>query len=286
MKLKDVVCRWRADYLLTGDPDKTKNPDITCRLHLLPAFGEREIDDIAISEYKAWLAGAKSVNQRYEWGKTLRMVLRWHYDGDMPKKLAAALKTERPRPIRKILSAEQQRRLLSALGKYPVKHSTLIALLWACGLRGSEVIGLQWGDIDLEAGQVYVRRAWVAGKIKSTKTRTSTRTVALSFIARDILSRLPKEALWIFPGKDGVHPISRITMARWVRNILAENSIPLIPVHSFRATWATRLLDGGASPKAIQVQGGWSNYSTMMGIYAQCTEESVKKIIEINDRFL
>ncbi len=47
------------------------------------------------------------------------------------------------------------------------------------GLRTSELIALEWGDIDWIKGQVCVRRAYVKGRIKTTKTKAGRRDVLL-----------------------------------------------------------------------------------------------------------
>jgi pimeloyl-ACP methyl ester carboxylesterase len=61
----------------------------------------------------------------------------------------------------------------------------------ATGLRPSELFGLEQHDVDLEAGVVYVRRAFANGRIKNTKTRLSTRAVPLQAKAVEALDRLP-----------------------------------------------------------------------------------------------
>lgn len=62
---------------------------------------------------------------------------------------------------------------------------------WAwTGLRTSEFIGLQWGDVSGEFDRVAVRRAVREGKEKVTKTSAGTRVVQLLSPAREVLVRL------------------------------------------------------------------------------------------------
>lgn len=49
---------------------------------------------------------------------------------------------------------------------------------WA-GLRPSETLALAWEDVDLEDGVLYIRRAYVTGVYKKTKTKRSSRLVEL-----------------------------------------------------------------------------------------------------------
>ncbi len=45
------------------------------------------------------------------------------------------------------------------------------------GMRSGELRGLQWDDIDLNAKQVYVRRAWKEGEFTQPKTQASIRRI-------------------------------------------------------------------------------------------------------------
>ena len=51
-------------------------------------------------------------------------------------------------------------------------------MLWT-GPRPSEALGLAWEDVNMKEGYLYIRRALVSGKYKSTKTRRSRRIVEL-----------------------------------------------------------------------------------------------------------
>lgn len=62
-----------------------------------------------------------------------------------------------PRPQRRALNAEQGRALVAAAA--PERLGAAVALLFVQGWRVSEVLGLAWGDIDLDAGIAEVRRA-------------------------------------------------------------------------------------------------------------------------------
>jgi len=54
--------------------------------------------------------------------------------------------------------------------RLPMAESTLTLLAASTGLRVSECLGLQWGDIDFEGQVIKVRRSWSGGRIGRTKT--------------------------------------------------------------------------------------------------------------------
>jgi len=63
------------------------------------------------------------------------------------------------------------------------------AMIWVgftTGMRFGEISALEWSDIDLEQGQIHVRKSQVAGNVGPTKTR-SYRIVPLHPMVRDIL---------------------------------------------------------------------------------------------------
>jgi integrase len=69
-----------------------------------------------------------------------------------------------------ILTPEQAFAILLQL---PQPESTLTLLAAATGLRISECLGLQWGDVDFENHKIHVRRTWVDCKTGKPKTAAS-----------------------------------------------------------------------------------------------------------------
>ncbi len=62
---------------------------------------------------------------------------------------------------------------------HPAFHAYLHLLFWAGGLRPSEASGLQWQDLDLRRGLLYVRRSYHSGRYDGPKFRGAKRTVEL-----------------------------------------------------------------------------------------------------------
>lgn len=121
-------------------------------------------------------ASPKAVRNIYV---TLRSVWRtardWGYVTHDP---FAGIKLPRPtRAERHFFSAEQIQKIITA-AKEP--HRTFYALLAEPGLRVGELCGLQLDDLDLERGELTVRRSAWRGKLVSPKTTASSRVVNLS----------------------------------------------------------------------------------------------------------
>ena len=63
--------------------------------------------------------------------------------------------------------------------RLPKPESTLTLLAAPTGLRISECLGLQWGDVDFTAQVIQVRRTWTASKVGFPKSRASQAAVLL-----------------------------------------------------------------------------------------------------------
>jgi site-specific recombinase XerD len=147
-----------------------------------------------------------------------------------------------------------------------VRERALFELMYASGLRISEVVGLNLTDIDAKSGEIRVmgkgqkERIVLIGKpaLAALKTYLDTNRPASASKA-------------VFLNKRG----GRLT-ARSVQRIL--NDFRLTP-HTFRHTFATHLLDGGADLRVVQELLGHSSLSTTQ-IYTHVTQERLRNAYE------
>ena len=91
-----------------------------------------------------------------------------------------------------ILTAEQVSAVLSALADSPIFPHVVVLL--STGMRRGELMGLQWGDVDLEAGRLWVNRSLEVTKaglrLKPPKTRSGKRQITLPATAVQVLADL------------------------------------------------------------------------------------------------
>ena len=110
----------------------------------------------------------------------------------------------------------------------------------ATGLRRGELLGLKWEDIDLERGDLRVRRqiARINGEVVEAplKTKNAYRTLPL---AEDTVSILleQKEKVggspWVFPSPTG-GPISPDSVLHMLHRVLKRAGLPRIRFHDLR----------------------------------------------------
>jgi len=159
------------------------------RLHLLPRIGQRRLDQLLPEHleqlYAEMLAGGRSPATVLRVHRVLHRALKIAMQRERVARNVATLvdppkqrRAETPMPLD---IGECHKVLVAAEGRRNAARWT-VAL--ALGLRQSEALGLQWRDIDLDAGKLSVRRGLhrVDGKglmFEEPKTPRSRRTLAL-----------------------------------------------------------------------------------------------------------
>lgn len=182
-----------------------------------------------------------------------------------------------------VWSPEHMSAFLEATG------SERLGVLWrvACmtGLRRSELAGLQWGDLDLDAGVLSVRRArtQVDGYpvVKGPKSASSRRVVDLDDETIAALRRWKVAQLeerlragtawesgdWCFTDQLG-RPWRPDSLTRTFMARAAALGLPVTDVKGLRHAHATALLRAGVHPKVVQERLGHSSISVTMDIYS------------------
>jgi len=167
------------------------------------------------------------------------------------------------------------------------------SLIASTGMRRSEALALRWGDVDLDAARLSVRRGTtvVKNKGEGQKVLTDTpkshhaRTVDLDAqtvamlrgmkAARGLVSlALARDDALVLGDVDGRvrHPerFSRRwdTAVRQARAALTEVDLPRIRLHDLRHTHATLLLAAGVPVKVVSERLGHANPTITLGTYA------------------
>lgn len=141
------------------------------------------------------------------------------------------------------------------------RNVAIIELLYSCGLRVSELCSLRLADIFID--EEYLR---VFGKGRKERLVPMSQK-AIRSIERYLSSpgrAEPKrgEEIYLFLSKRGVR-ISRITVFALVKDLAGKADIQKnISPHTFRHSFATHLLEGGAHLEAIRLMLGHADIST------------------------
>lgn len=186
-------------------------------------------------------------------------------DGDIESDPSELLDTpKRHRPLPEVLTIEEIDRILDAIdpcsSEY-LRNRAIIELLYSCGLRVSELCHLELQDIFLEEQFI---RVWGKGRKQRLVPMSEQAVLFVESYLKDpnrVAAPKPYDK-YLFISAKGKN-ISRIMVFCIVKklSLLAGIDKEISP-HTFRHSFATHLLDGGANLHAIQLMLGHKDIST------------------------
>lgn len=157
-----------------------------------------------------------------------------------------------------------------------LRDKAMLEVLYATGLRVSELVGLEVGQVNLEIG--YVRTMGKGSKERLVPLGDTAKAWAQRYLdeGRDrFLGCLASP--YLFLSRRGTK-LSRQYFWRKVRDYSQEAEIhKKISPHSLRHSFATHLLAHGADLRSVQMMLGHADISTTE-IYTHVTRERLKKI--------
>jgi len=185
---------------------------------------------------------------------------------------------EQPRwwkPLPNVLVMDEVDRLLSAPDTATargLRDRAMLEVLYATGLRVSELIGLRLDGVNTEAG--FVRCIGKGSKERIVPLGASAATAVLAYLQ---VRQVQKPTNFLFLNNRG-EKLSRMGFWKILRayGIRAGIRKPLTP-HVLRHSFATHLLERGADLRAVQTMLGHANISTTE-IYTHVMRERLKEI--------
>lgn len=185
----------------------------------------------------------------------------------------------------KFLSLEDVDRLLAQPDTSTprgLRDKALVELLYATGLRVSELISLRAGDLNLDEG--YLTCVGKGDKQRMVPLGQDAATWVTRYIREGRPKLLPKgrSSAWLFVNARGGGALSRVGFWKILKDYgkRAGLSTQLSP-HVLRHSFATHLLERGADLRMIQVMLGHADLSTTQ-IYTHVLEARLKAVY---DRF-
>jgi len=179
-------------------------------------------------------------------------------------------------PLPQTLSTEEVRRLLSAPKQtnkeIDVRYKAMLELLYATGLRVSELVNLLKNQVDLEIGYLKVSGKGGRERIVPIGRRAK---IALEFYLKwPRRKESNNEFLFVGPRKK---PISRVTFWRELKKYARVAHIQKnITPHTLRHSFATHLLAGGADLRSVQEMLGHASIATTQ-IYTHVDNRQIKE---------
>lgn len=178
-----------------------------------------------------------------------------------PAQLLKAPKIEKKAPT--ILTVEEINRLLSQPdGTSPkeIRDKAMLELMYATGLRVSELIGLKLGDVNLSVGFITCKDEHKERMIPFGKVAKG---ALMNYIdnVRDVMLK-NQESPWLFTNCNG-RAMSRQGFWKIIKFYGEKAGIQAdITPHTLRHSFATHLLRNGADIHAVQAMMGHSDMTT------------------------
>jgi len=186
-----------------------------------------------------------------------------------PMRIEKIHRPKREKKLPNVLSIAEVRDILAALNN--VKHKAMLSLIYACGLRRSELLNLIFTDIQADRNLLLIRQA------KGKKDRI----VPLSIKLIDLLRTYYKTYIprkWLFEGQNKGERYSERSLEEVLKQAVKKAKIAKpVTLHWLRHSYATHLLERGTDLRYIQELLGHKSSKTTE-IYTHVSMKSIQKI--------
>jgi integrase/recombinase XerD len=197
-----------------------------------------------------------------------------------PTELLEAPKTSRKLPD--VLSVEEINLLLSSIDlsqSQGLRSRAIIEVLYGCGLRVSELVHLKISNLHIDAGYIIV--IGKGNKERLVPIGSAALKSILDYL-QDVRGKLtikPGHEDYIFLNRFGAK-LSRISVFTMIKTLTQACQINKeVSPHSFRHSFASHLIEGGADLRAVQAMLGHVSITTTE-IYTHVDKEYLQGVVK------
>ncbi|WP_026361548.1 site-specific integrase [Amycolatopsis nigrescens] len=276
-------CRIRCDDKPFIEKHKSVEADHDCKDSDCKAHKCRPMAASTVRQLHAILSG------------TLGAAERWGWIASNPARVARRPKQKPPEPDPP--SPAEAARLVEEAFRMDDDWGTLVWLAMTTGVRRGELVGLRFSRLDLDGEIIDLRRNWVGGKEKDTKTHQNRRialdseTVVLLKEQRARVQQRVKDLgvkfsndLFVFSGSktpDHSEPYSPNAVTQRYKDMATRLSIDT-HLHALRHYSATELLSAGIDLRTVAGRlGHGGGGATTLRVYAAWVAATDRKAAEI-----
>jgi len=199
-----------------------------------------------------------------------------------PAKLVATPKL--PKKLPRVPTIEEMNSVIDgempASAAFPERDRLMLELLYGCGIRNSELTGINLDDIRLSAEAILIRGK--GKKERHVPFGDSARTALAAYFRerQRILDEIHKRSTALLINRRGGRLTTR-SVGRIVKKIaVAKGLSPDVHPHTLRHAFGAHMLEEGADLRAIQELLGHERLATTQ----RYTQLSMKHVLEVYDR--
>lgn len=258
--------------------------DKIIRSRILPHFGCMDLNKITRLHVRQWCGDITAGNKRLaNIISVLRSIMQSAMDdGLIADNILDGFTYRRKEAIKKLsdvdpFNKDEQTRILDALGRgFDSQARNLIQFAFWTGLRTSELVALDWSDIDLIAEECHVNKAWTqsADEPEVPKTKAGVRTIKLLPPAVEAL-RAQKPFTFLKGAELFQNPLNCCRWAgdkqirmMWVVAV-KKAGVRYRRPYQTRHTYASMMLSAGENPMWVAKQMGHADWTMIARVYGK-----------------
>lgn len=178
-----------------------------------------------------------------------------------------------PRNERPYLSHDQ---ILIFVQAVAGERCEIPALLALCSLRRSEILGLQWRDIDLDRGLVSVHGASVMGEDSKMVYKDTNKNATSQRLVPILIPQL-EDAVRTGAGSPEAFVVTGNANQLWsqINAVCDRAGLPRVGVHGLRHSFASLAYHLDIPEKIAMEIGGWKDSKTMHDVYTHIARQDI-----------
>jgi integrase len=274
----------RTELMADNKTEKTRATYLVyLRKWILPKWGPEylhKVKPIAVEQWLRSLYGLSNGSKakiRNIMSGIFRHAIRFELADKNP--ISAVRQSSKREKVPVILEVEELRRLFDELA---LRERTMIICDALTGMRRSELMGLQWRDLDFIGHRVNIVRSVVDQVIGNCKTEAARKPVVMDRHIEEALMTwrlestytVPTDWIWASPHTAGRKPLWLSTIMRYYIQPAAQRAgiNKKIGWHTFRHTFSTLIKSLGVDAKVVQELLRHASFTTTMDGYTQALE--------------
>lgn len=306
VKFETFAEQWFEEYAKVNlrPTSYARMKQLTKRVY--PAIGHKRLDKITARDIQKFITDMLTNGRNLNNGKPLSRKTAVHHLSFISDVFSYAVRMgmlcdnpcrrvfvpKQEQEEKQIYTIEQVKILYENLKSEPMKYQVYLLLSIYSGYRRSEMLGLEWKDIDFEHNLIHVRRTSQYTSEKgiytdTTKTRKSKRVSKMPASIMNLLRQFKADqdeearrlgTKWedydrLFTKWNGA-PMNPQTPFEWLKGYCERIGIPFRNIHSLRHLHASLLIFEGVDVVAVSEDMGHSVIGTTLNLYSHMFQEA------------
>ena len=306
VKFETFAEQWFEEYAKVNlrPTSYARMKQLTKRVY--PAIGHKRLDKITARDIQKFITDMLTNGRNLNNGKPLSRKTAVHHLSFISDVFSYAVRMgmlcdnpcrrvfvpKQEQEEKQIYTIEQVKILYENLKREPMKYQAYLLLSIYSGYRRSEMLGLEWKDIDFEHDLIHVRRTSQYTSEKgiytdTTKTRKSKRVSKMPASIMNLLRQFKADqneearrlgTKWedydrLFTKWNGA-PMNPQTPFEWLKGYCERIGIPFRNIHSLRHLHASLLIFEGVDVVAVSEDMGHSVVGTTLNLYSHMFQEA------------